>query len=300
MPRRAVPSEQRQLAGGGSIPPVAGIPASSSSPRKIDGAARREVVLVVVEERVDLVGLLGRGRRRLDPLGQLLGGVHPVEAVGGRAAADVPRLPVAAVEADVRDAVGRGRDARRRRSSRASAARRRRRRRARAARGTRACRRALRARSTSGAGTRRAARAGRAPSRARASSAFASGDLTKRGWYWSRTPRSLPDSSSGSIEPRNSANACVGRLALVAGHRGAGLDVEDEARSGVRSAQRRVTSGSGRRRTASRPRRRRTARRSSASRAAASRRRAGTSALSRPSSAQLHVPRRTVAAMAGR
>ena len=32
-------------------------------------------------------------------------------------------------------------------------------------------------------------------------------DFVNRGWYWSSTPRSFPDSSSGSSAPRNSRNA---------------------------------------------------------------------------------------------
>ena len=60
------------------------------------------------------------------------------------------------------------------------------------------------------------------------SSSFASGDLLKRGWYWSRIPRSLPESSSGSIDARNSANALLLIGGLVMGHRPVRLDVEDE------------------------------------------------------------------------
>ena len=41
----------------------------------------------------------------------------------------------------------------------------------------------------------------------RSSSASASADFVKRGWYWSRTPRSFPESSSGSRAARNSAKA---------------------------------------------------------------------------------------------
>ncbi len=62
----------------------------------------------------------------------------------------------------------------------------------------------------------------------RASSCFAAADLTKRGWYWSRTPRSLPESSSGSTGPAEGRERSVGRLALVKRHRSAGLDVEGE------------------------------------------------------------------------
>ena len=95
------------------------MPARRRDPRLVEQPAedhrapRREVVAVVVEERVDLVGLLGEALRRADPLRELLVGVEPVEAVGGAAAADVPGLGVAAVEADHRDRVRRGRDARR-------------------------------------------------------------------------------------------------------------------------------------------------------------------------------------------
>ena len=58
-------------------------------------------LVVVVEERV---GLLGGGRelaQRLDPLRELLAVVEVVEALGGAAAARVPGGGVAAVEADV-------------------------------------------------------------------------------------------------------------------------------------------------------------------------------------------------------
>src|SRR5207249_4366917 len=66
-------------------------------------ASRREVVAVVVEHRIDLVGLVGELRHALDPLGELLRRVHPVEALGRLLGLDVPGLDVAAVEADVRD-----------------------------------------------------------------------------------------------------------------------------------------------------------------------------------------------------
>ena len=36
---------------------------------------------------------------------------------------------------------------------------------------------------------------------------------TKRGWYWRRTPRSLPESSSGSSAARKSRERLVRRLA---------------------------------------------------------------------------------------
>ena len=72
-------------------------------------------------------------------------------------------------------------------------------------------------------GTSGARRAG-----ARASSAFAASLFVKRGWYWRRTPRSLPESSSGSSAARKSAERLVGRLALVPRHRRRRLDVEGE------------------------------------------------------------------------
>ena len=89
-------------------------------------------------------------------------------------------------------------------------------------------------------GTRGASRPG-----ARASSAFAAADLVNRGWYWRRTPRSLPDSSSGSSAARNSRNASsVGSPScqVIA----ADALTWNVNPSGVRRAQRSVTAGSGR------------------------------------------------------
>ena len=83
-------------------------------PSQDAGAPRGEVVAVVVEERVDLLGLVREPRERLDPLRELVRAVEPVEALRrALGAADVPRRCVASVEADVGDAVRRGRDARR-------------------------------------------------------------------------------------------------------------------------------------------------------------------------------------------
>ncbi len=76
-------------------------------PAQDQGAPRREVVAVVVEEGVDLVR---RGRERaelLDPLLELRRRVHPVEALRRLLGLDVPRLLVPPVEAHVGDAVGR-------------------------------------------------------------------------------------------------------------------------------------------------------------------------------------------------
>ena len=176
-------------------------------------APRREVVLVVVEERVDLVRLLGEPPIGRDPLGQLLR-----RSTSSRSGRRTCRRGCS-----TSSSCGRGSGCRRRggsprtpagrRSRRASPARRPRRTRSRAARGRRACPPAPRARARSGAGTRRAARAGRAAPRTRLSSSFASGDFLNDGWYWSRIPRSLPESSSGSIDARNSANASPARPA---------------------------------------------------------------------------------------
>ena len=86
---------------------------------------------------------------------------------------------------------------------------------------------------------------GSSRARTRASSSFASFDLTKRGWYCISTPRSFPESSSGSTELRNAANAAsVGSPSwkVIA----APALTWKVNSSGVRSAQRRVTSGSGR------------------------------------------------------
>src|SRR3954451_561156 len=55
-------------------------------------------LVVVVEEGVRLLALPRQLAQRLDPLGQLLLGVRPVEAVPGPAAALVPRPGVPAVE----------------------------------------------------------------------------------------------------------------------------------------------------------------------------------------------------------
>ena len=97
----------------GSRPPAAGRPASSSRPRMILRAARREVVAVVVEERVDLLGLAREPAERLDPLGELGLRVQVVEALGrALRVADVPRAPVAPVEADVGERVRGGGDRR--------------------------------------------------------------------------------------------------------------------------------------------------------------------------------------------
>ena len=62
---------------------------------------------------------------------------------------------------------------------------------------------------------------------------MASADLTKRGWYWSRTPRSLPDSSSGSTDAAEGRERRVGRLSLVPRHRRARLDVKREVVGGA-------------------------------------------------------------------
>ena len=70
-----------------------------------------------------------------------------------------------------------------------------------------ACRLARPPRPTSGGGTRSAGRAGRAGARPAASSSSASRDFLKRGGYWSSTPRSFPDCSSGASASRNSRNA---------------------------------------------------------------------------------------------
>ena len=79
---------------------------------------------------------------------------------------------------------------------------------------------------------------------ARASSAFASADFVNRGWYWSRTPRSLPESSSGSSAARKSRNASsVGSPScqVIA----ADALTWNVNSSGVRRAHRSVTAGSG-------------------------------------------------------
>ena len=59
-------------------------------------------VRVRVHERVRLLGLVRHAPQRIGPLGELLLGVEVVESVRGRAPAHVPRLRIAAVEADVR------------------------------------------------------------------------------------------------------------------------------------------------------------------------------------------------------
>jgi len=98
--RSRIRSEQRHLGGRQVEPAGRGDPGLVEQAAEDHRTARREVVAVVVEERVDLVRLLGEAARRPDPLGQLLVGVQPVEAVGGAAAADVPGLRVTAVEAN--------------------------------------------------------------------------------------------------------------------------------------------------------------------------------------------------------
>ena len=92
-----------------------------------------------------------------------------------------------------------------------------------------ACRRARPPRATSGAGTRSAGRAGRAAAPTAASSSSASRDFLTRGWYWSSTPRSLPDASSGASASRNSRNAVSRSASSWPGHPLARLGVEDEA-----------------------------------------------------------------------
>ena len=80
---------------------------------------------------------------------------------------------------------------------------------------------------------------------ASASSAFAAADFVKRGWYWSRTPRSFPDSSRGSSAERKSRNASwVGSPSchVIA----ADAFTWKVNVSGVRRAHRSVTAGSGR------------------------------------------------------
>ena len=80
---------------------------------------------------------------------------------------------------------------------------------------------------------------GSSRARARSSSAFASGDFVKRGWYCRRTPRSFPESSSGSSEARNSANAWSVGSRVVPRHRGVRLHVERElGRRALRPATR--------------------------------------------------------------
>src|SRR5438067_4057416 len=74
-------------------------------------APRRVVVAVVVEHRVDLVCLLGQASDRFDPFLEVLASVQPVEPLAGRSRFLVPRLPVAAVKAKVRDVVRRRSDA---------------------------------------------------------------------------------------------------------------------------------------------------------------------------------------------
>src|SRR5262245_40725056 len=66
-----------------------------------DRASRREVVAVVVEHGVHLVGLACESSELLDPLLELVLLVHPVEPVGRLLRLDVPRLLVAPVEADI-------------------------------------------------------------------------------------------------------------------------------------------------------------------------------------------------------
>ena len=231
--------------GGGSTPPAAGTPASSSSPRRICALRGREVVAVVVEHRVDLLRLVGEPRERLDPLGELL--LASRASRSGRR-----RSPPRGCSRSARSSRGSGRRRRggsprrpaARRSRRACAGCRATRTRGRAARGTRACRPARPRPSTSDAGTRSAGRAARAaPARGRAPPSPPS-DFTNRGWYWSSTPRSFPESSSGSSAARNSRNAAsVGSPSchVIA----ADALTWNVNASGVRRAQRSVTAGSG-------------------------------------------------------
>ena len=282
---------------GGSAPPLAGIAARSSSPGR---RRRREglVVSVHVEQGVHLVGLLRQLADGLDPFAELLGRVLPVEPLPRlRRAADVPGAPVATVEADVGDTVCRRRDSRHD-VGRSCARRVHRDERAFRARGTRTFRPARPRPARSGGGTRSAARADRA-GRTCASSAFASSDFLKRGWYWSSTPRHFPESSSGDNASRKAANAAsmlsasrwcvISPLALT-------WKTNSGASAPPTSPPRRAPAG---RRTSSRPRRCRSGR-VVPQPLLGGRDALGYQVLTRPSSAQLHVPSRTVAGMPGR
>ncbi len=173
-------------------------------------AARGKVIPVVVEQCVDLVGLTGEARERRRPTRR----APPAEYIQSKRCHDFSErmfhvftlrpwkrtYATACVASAMR---------RRRRSTRACAARRPTRTRGRSARGTRTCPPARPPRARSGAGTRRAGRAGRG-GRARPR-APPSPRPTSRicGWYWSRIPRSFPESSSGSSDARNAANAAA-------------------------------------------------------------------------------------------
>ena len=91
------------------MPPAGGDAGLVEEPAQDHRAPRREVVAVVVEERVHLVGLRREAAELLDPFGELLRRVHPVEPLGRLLGLDVPRLLVPAVEAHVRDRMRRGR-----------------------------------------------------------------------------------------------------------------------------------------------------------------------------------------------
>ena len=182
-------------------------------------AARREVVAVVVEQRVDLVRLVGEARERLDPLRELLLGVDPVEPLASDFSARM--FQVFALRPWKRTyatrcvaAATRGDDVRGARARASTDT---------YARPCRSRNASVSARSSSSIHERwrnsTSGTSGVEQPRTRASSAFASADFTNRGWYWSRIPRSFPESSSGSSDARNSANAVVGRLAVVPRHR---------------------------------------------------------------------------------
>ena len=136
---------------------------------------------------------------------------------------------------------------------------------------------------------------GSSSARTCASSASASGDFLKRGWYWSRTPRSFPDASSGASASRNSPNAgssAASRCPVISA-----LALAWKTKpGGVRSAHFAPSPARAGGRTASRPRPCRSALRSKRSRASAHETPRGYQCLTSPSSAQQHVPIRTVAA----